>query len=152
MGVYIPDMSMPTTCAKCPLGHINAKRYAIECYAEYPTKLFDYDLARHSTNPFCPLVPVPNHGRLVDADALIEHLGDVEYKGAVKRVLIQATTIIEGDATDAERAKWVYDIEPDMFRCSKCNGFAPRNDYPFCHWCGAKMENAPTIIPAEEGE
>ena len=85
-------------------------------------------------------IPVPEHGRLVDADALIEHLGDVEYKGAVKRVLIQATTIIEGDATDAERAKWVYDTEPDMFRCSKCNGFAPRNDYPFCHWCGAKME------------
>ena len=42
-GIYIPDMEMPRTCAKCPLGHINAKRYAIECYAEYPTKLFDYD-------------------------------------------------------------------------------------------------------------
>ena len=65
MGVYIRGMEMPTTCAKCPLGHINAKRYAIECYAEYPTKLFDYDLARHSTNPFCPLLPVPDHGRLI---------------------------------------------------------------------------------------
>lgn len=70
MSILIPGMEMPTTCAKCPLGHINAKRYAIECYAEYPTKLFDYDLARHSTNPFCPLVPVPPHGRLIDADAL----------------------------------------------------------------------------------
>ena len=69
-GIYIPDMEMPRTCAKCPLGHINAKRYAIECYAEYPTKLFDYDLARHSMNPFCPLIPVHDHGRLIDADEL----------------------------------------------------------------------------------
>lgn len=78
MSILIPGMEMPTTCAKCPLGHINAKRYAIECYAEYPTKLFDYDLARHSTNPFCPLVPVPPHGRLIDADAAKELLKPVD--------------------------------------------------------------------------
>ena len=103
MGVYIKGMEMPTTCAKCPLGHINAKRYAIECYAEYHTKLFDYDLARHSTNPFCPLVPVPTpHGRLIDSDALIK----------------KART--QFDWND------VVDVEDIM--------------------------NAPTIIPAEEGE
>ena len=45
-------------------------------------------------------VPVPPHGRLVDADALMEQLGDVEYKGAIKRVLIQAPTIIEADKED----------------------------------------------------
>lgn len=40
--------------------------------------------------------PTP-HGRLIDADALLEHLGDTEYKGAVKRVLMQAPTIIEAE-------------------------------------------------------
>ena len=70
-GIYIPGVEMPTTCAKCPLGHINAKRYAIECFAEYHTTPIDYDIARHSTNPFCPLIPVPDHGRLMDADDMI---------------------------------------------------------------------------------
>ena len=40
---------------------------------------------------------IPPHGRLIDADALLEHLGDTEYKGAVKRVLMQAPTIIEAE-------------------------------------------------------
>ena len=35
--------------------------------------------------------------------------------------------------------KWIFEIETDMFHCSKCNGMATRNDYPFCHWCGADM-------------
>ncbi len=96
MGVYIPGMSMPITCAKCPLGHINAKRYAIECYADYPTKLFDYDLARHSTNPFCPLDPVPDHGRLIDADAFYTALCHDEYQDAI-HILAQMPTIIEAE-------------------------------------------------------
>ena len=82
-GVYIKGMEMPTTCAKCPLGHINAKRYAIECYAEYPTKLFDYNLARHSINPFCHLVPVPPHGRLIDADALHYSRVQIVHPGGI---------------------------------------------------------------------
>ena len=113
MGVYIKGMEMPTTCAKCPLGHINAKKYVIECYAEYPTKLFDYDLARHSTNPFCPLVPVPDHGRLVDADDValqidewMDSVGTVmighgmSYYGELLGCIEDAPTIIEADKED----------------------------------------------------
>ena len=48
-------------------------------------------------------------------------------------------SIPAADVRPVVRGKWVFDIEPDMFRCSVCNGFAPRNDYPFCHWCGADM-------------
>ena len=47
-------------------------------------------------------IPVPEHGDLIDRDALMEHLGDSEYKGAVKRVLIQAPTIIPADHADKE--------------------------------------------------
>lgn len=56
----------------------------------------------HSTE-LCPLIPVPTpHGRLIDADVLLEHLGDMEYKGAVKRVLMQAPTIIEAEKGENE--------------------------------------------------
>ena len=40
---------------------------------------------------------VPDHGDLIDRDALMKNLGDVEYKGAIKRVLIQAPTVIPAD-------------------------------------------------------
>ena len=43
-------------------------------------------------------VSVPNHGRLIDADALMEWgMNDVPYKGSVKRVLIQSPTVIPAD-------------------------------------------------------
>ena len=42
-------------------------------------------------------IPVPPHGRLIDADALMNNIGDVPYKGTVRRVLMSAPTIIEAD-------------------------------------------------------
>lgn len=44
------------------------------------------------------VVPLPEgHGRLGDLDALMNNIGDVPYKGAVRRVLMSAPTIIEAD-------------------------------------------------------
>ena len=63
MGVYI-NMEMPESCIKCklcvsykcvPTGEI---RWSDE---------FDYDSKRFEN---CPLIPIPSHGRLIDADAL----------------------------------------------------------------------------------
>lgn len=46
----------------------------------------------------CPLIPLPEgHGRLIDADAIMTNIGEVPYKGAVRRVLMSAPTIIEAD-------------------------------------------------------
>ena len=55
MSVLIKGMEMPTSCAEC--------RFCGEyCYAKG-------DENKYSKLP-CPLVPVPDHGRLIDADAL----------------------------------------------------------------------------------
>ena len=35
--------------------------------------------------------------RLIDADALAYNIGDVPYKGSVRRVLLSAPTIIESE-------------------------------------------------------
>lgn len=64
MGIYIPGMEMPTRCADC-------KMYVEDIYCCHL-------LHREIENPWaddgveldCPLVPVPKHGRLIDADAL----------------------------------------------------------------------------------
>ena len=88
MSVLIKGMEMPTSCAFC-------RFYGAYCYAKG-------DEDAHSTAP-CPLVPVPPHGRLIDADAL-----------TLPRGFFESVTNV------------------------------PR----FYDW----LANAPTIIPAEEGE
>ena len=66
-GIYIPNMKKPTKCGECP------------CFCEeyYYCKAADIEDAYYSGAPDdCPLVPVPPHGRLVDAryirDAIIQ--------------------------------------------------------------------------------
>ena len=64
MSVLIKGMEMPTSCDDCRLNN------GISCYAvlEY---MEDDVVGRTDDRPdWCHLVPVPPHGRLIDADAL----------------------------------------------------------------------------------
>lgn len=45
---------------------------------------------------FFPSLP-EGHGRLIDADALMNNIGDVPYKGSVRRVLMSAPTIVPAE-------------------------------------------------------
>lgn len=69
MGVYIKGMEMPDNCALCPMwdaGNCLVAAEAIICeYAKRPSD--------------CPLVPVPSHGRLIDADALGEFPYNMDF-------------------------------------------------------------------------
>ena len=71
MGVYIPDMKLPSSCLACdipvrvqpcPVDHDNVSNY------------------KSSRHPACPLIHVPPHGRLIDADALYSHIKDEQRK------------------------------------------------------------------------
>lgn len=99
MGVYIKGIEMPKACVYRENGHlITCPLYDIDGYCGALNAE-----ASHKENgklSDCPLIPVPPHGRLIDADALIENLGNIEYKGAVKRVLIQAPTIIPAEPSE----------------------------------------------------
>ena len=79
MGVYIKNMEMPQSCSACPM--LEGDRMDGLCHAA--SKWLDDD--EHWTwyvypegdmddsKPCnCPLAPVPPHGRLIDADALME--------------------------------------------------------------------------------
>ena len=75
MGVYIKSMEMPTSCTECPIGD------SIRCallpgvpawFAEYDQCVKEKRLHSH-----CPLVPVPPHGDLKDADEADEYAYDV---------------------------------------------------------------------------
>ena len=66
-GIYIPGMEMPKNCDCCDFMTVEGE------YGE-PTCPFGRIIRCASErHPDCPLVSVPEHGRLIDADALAEH-------------------------------------------------------------------------------
>lgn len=57
---------------------------------------------------------------------------------AVDSVDIEA--IPAADVQPVRHGRWMYETETEMFQCSVCGGMAVRNEYPYCHWCGARMD------------
>jgi hypothetical protein len=96
MGVYIKGLEMPKSCAECPVNMNICKR-------GYKYLLAHMELYNQRADD-CPLVLVPPHGRLIDADALAEH----------KFVCIPHVSIDGKDAGTAYRLGWNTAIEAVM--------------------------------------
>lgn len=93
-GIYIPGVEIPRTCMDC----------------HYHKSLRDQCILTHrdqrdlwSRPDWCPIVPVPAHGRLIDADAALKKLerialpDDLSYTighDIAKQFLKNAPTII----------------------------------------------------------
>lgn len=73
-GIYITGMEMPKSCP-CELIGIG---YDLCCSfaGGIPARLKEYyECCQNDTRPFwCPLIPVPDHGRLGNLDALEEYI------------------------------------------------------------------------------
>ena len=114
--LLIKCMKIPETCKLCPLSEFDARNYVIACKAS--GYLIDYQLAKTTRPPMiCPLVEVPPHGRLVDADEMYEEfvlegqrstrykLGEVwELNGKeIRRAIYRLPTVIP--ATEAKEGE-----------------------------------------------
>lgn len=99
--ILIRGMKMPTVCidngwyGNCPMDRSwCAQRFA-------PKDSTNESAHKEQWNKlpsWCPLIPIPEgHGRLGDLDALMNNIGDVPYKGAVRRVLMSAPTIVPAE-------------------------------------------------------
>ena len=94
MSITIKSMEMPYSCAECKLVHDLTGYGDYEC----PLGVGTANLERPAA---CPLIELPPHGRLVDADALFESdFGGEPFKSVIRRVLMQAPTIIPADKED----------------------------------------------------
>ena len=87
MSVYI-NMEMPTSCSVCPM--LEGDRLDGLCHAasrwlddeEYWTWYIYPEGDTDDSKPCnCPLFPVPEHGRLIDADVLFDFILNI-YKTA----------------------------------------------------------------------
>ena len=70
MSILIKGMEMPTNCESCPCKTADAFG-GLGCQA---TGYIPLRKANQGRPDNCPLVPVPPHGRLIDADALCDGL------------------------------------------------------------------------------
>jgi len=126
-GIYIP-MEMQKEGTVITIHKLNGKFYA----------------SVHGTE-LCPLIPIPDHGRLIDADALMEN---AQYKGTHDILtawdVVAAPTIIPAE----EGGRMIENI------CPKCgavlNGFIITTIPPIngvvCPSCGWRHEKKEKII------
>lgn len=102
MSVLIKNMKMPKTCAECDFCHWSNPHQTGMCdrcndepvCADFGT---DYKITRAR---FCPLVEIPPHGRLIDADALQAY--KVEKFGKRLLALDRMPTVIEAEEDQEE--------------------------------------------------
>ena len=83
MSVLIKGMEMPKDCPMCPLSHWNHNDDFTGCQVvagkKYAVKN-DHEFMESSSRPdWCPLVPVPPHGRLGDLDNLEQMFADIDH-------------------------------------------------------------------------
>lgn len=121
MSVYIKGMEMPKNCLFCPMSHWNKLDQLTGCEIIPGKKHIpesDADFWEHDRPDWCPLVEVPPHGRLIDADAMKNKqqkdadlfkgssvYGDkVRYDEAVNAVanIVNAPTIIPAEREEEQ--------------------------------------------------
>lgn len=102
MGIYLPNMEMPTSCYKCPVRRRDGMDLvcpiAHERFSIADVNILEYRLDN------CPLVPIPAHGRLIDAKRLLDtmfKLVDEETFRAFRQVVNDAPTVIEEEEGEA---------------------------------------------------
>ena len=99
MGVYVKGMEMPKSCSLCPFcfGANNVCPW---------TREYANSNGRHK---LCPLVPVPKHGRLIDADALLDAWDDNHTIPSAAAKVIEKT-IIPAEPPKDEAPAGPYDL------------------------------------------
>lgn len=89
MSVYIKGMEMPTRCWECHFGHGDSGLCVVD-FKQHG----DWNAPQN-----CPLVPVPPHGRLIDADALLNDLlfPSKQFEQGMRELIGGAPTIIPAE-------------------------------------------------------
>lgn len=67
MSILIKGMEMPQNCFLCKLSYMSGER--LFCSA-----MKNEEVLRSKIDSNCPLIELPPHGRLIDADALVKDL------------------------------------------------------------------------------
>lgn len=88
MGVYIKGLQMPENCFQCPAREwydFGGENHGYLCRVLNTSKCVTNCEARTKRRGNCAIVPVPNHGRLGDLDALNKEVDRIcdEYDAGI---------------------------------------------------------------------
>lgn len=103
MSVLVRGMELPENCWSCRMfcNCFACEGYDCHCAALGKDIGTEAEVPRNKRRDDCPLVPVPPHGRLIDADALIEqchgHNSQRTIFGEVEYLVDNAPTIIPAE-------------------------------------------------------
>lgn len=99
MGIYIKNMKMPTSCDECRIMALEDTNCEAELYCGCPIVFKAHPQGVDHRPDYCPLVPVPPHRRLIDADALYEDCAlDNRYEVAATTTRINEYMQLKIDA------------------------------------------------------
>ena len=94
MSILIKGMEMPESCWRCCLSQLYEKpRAMLVC------EITHEEVLRNKIDGNCPLVPVPPHGRLIDADKIRYHSGTWEkgFDWVMQSEIALMPTVIPAD-------------------------------------------------------
>ena len=94
-GIYIPGMAMPERCGDCEIGP-SAEMDGNVCpfYQLHGEEQAKFINIRHTD---CPVIPVPDHGRLGDLDRLALEMMDAKNADQALAMVDDAPTIIPAE-------------------------------------------------------
>lgn len=91
---YIVPMKKPI-CINCPFRSLDS------CTLIYLMSDKDSEVTVHvnemTVSPDCPLIELPPHGRLIDADELVRIWTGAKFYGSIKPIVDARPTVIEAE-------------------------------------------------------
>ena len=133
MSIYIKGMEMPTNCFDCPCVEAEFMECAAKEHLSLPKD--EYGAALGEVPNWCPLIPVPEHGDLIDTrpfDVLSFHNPEPGYENTfMDGVLWMEDKIDNAPVVRCADCKW--------FQCNmRQDGYLPDgvSEYECRHWCG----------------
>lgn len=102
MSVLIKGFKMPEDCRECPLEMHYMNCGETRCRAENKILAENFKTIPFDGRPdWCPLVEVPAHGRLIDADKLMRDIREYHVSdGKFQHWVDVQPTVIEAEGTE----------------------------------------------------
>lgn len=99
------------------------------CTAELPL-----DDRVHKSD-FCEKCPYGNHETILCFGADLKR----DALELLKSQQAEIERLKEQKSVEPKTGHWICGKYDDIFMCSSCEKYS-MDDYPYCHWCGAKMK------------
>ena len=103
MSILIKGLKMPTSCLRggCPIDGASCSLWEEKCWKSP-------DEPYRKRHPKCPLIPVPPHGPLIDADAILS-----QYNGNILTAQNDYAEGLRDAAEDIKAAPTIIEAEED---------------------------------------